>query len=321
MQLSELLSSRNTLFRRGLALCGLGACFVFLASAALAQQVIPVWPGVAPGSECWTHKEVDYRDGGKRQMVRNVVTPTLTAYLPAHDKATGTAVVICPGGGFHFLSWDSEGIEVAKWLQERGVAAFVLKYRLLNTGATEEEYQQHVAALFGKSVPQDSKTGPVVHLATDAERKQLVALAIADGRQAMQVVRQRAAEWGITPDRIGILGFSAGSAVTMGVVMDHTAESRPNFAAPIYGGSTGGVPVPADAPALFILVADDDKPNAIGSARLYSEWKAADKSVELHIYAKGGHVFGMNKRGLPVDTWIERLGDWLASQGLLKPLR
>ena len=116
MQLSKPLIFKNTLFRRGLALCGMGVCFVSLASTAVAQQVVSVWPGIAPGSETWTHKEVEYRDGGKRKMVRNVVTPTLTAYLPAHDKATGTAVVICPGGGFHFLSWDSEGIEVAKWL-------------------------------------------------------------------------------------------------------------------------------------------------------------------------------------------------------------
>ena len=135
----------------------------------------------------------------------------------------------------------------------------------------------------------------------------------------MKVVRQRASEWGIAPDRIGILGFSAGGMVTMGVVMQSDGESRPNFAAPIYGGSTGGAAVPANAPPLFILCADDDALMAAGSARLYSEWKAAKKSAELHIYSKGGHGFGMNRRGLPVDNWIERFGDWLGTQGLLKP--
>ena len=104
----------------------------------------------------------------------------------------------------------------------------------------------------------------------------------------------------------------------MGVVMEHDAESRPNFAAAIYGGGTGGAPVPADAPPLFILVANDDKGASPGSAKLYSEWNAAGKPVELHVYSKGGHGFGMNQRGLPVDTWIERFGDWLGTQGLLK---
>lgn len=278
------------------------------------QTVIPVWPGVAPGSESWKQQEVTYLNG-KQKMVRNVVTPTLTAYLPERAKANGTAVVVCPGGGFHFLSWDSEGTEVAKWLQARGVAAFVLKYRLIDTGATEPEFQRHLDILFGRKSADGKEV--VQTPAEEAERKAIPALASADGSQALKLVRQRAAEWGITSNRIGILGFSAGGAVTMGVVMKHDAESLPNFAAPIYGGGTGGAPIPADAPPLFILVANDDVGASIGSARLYSEWKTAGKSAELHIYSKGGHGFGMNQRGLPVDTWIERFGDWLRVQGLL----
>jgi acetyl esterase/lipase len=283
--------------------------------ASAQQMVIPVWPGVAPGSESWSQKEVEYLNG-KQKMVRNVVAPTLTAYLPERTHANGTAVVICPGGGFHFLSWDSEGTEVAKWLQARGVAAFVLKYRLIDTGATEPEFQRHLNILFGRKSADGKEV--VQTPAEEAERKAIPALASADGRQAMKVVRQRASEWGIAPDRIGILGFSAGGAVTMGVVMNADVDSRPNFAAPIYGGDTGGAPVPTDAPPLFILVANDDTGASLGSIRLCSEWKSAGKSVELHIYSKGGHGFGMNKRGLPVDTWIERFGDWLNVQGLLK---
>ena len=282
------------------------------------QPVIPIWDGVAPGSETWKQTEVVYKDGGGRTMIRNVVKPTLTAYLPDKNKATGTAIVICPGGGFHFHSWDSEGVEVAKWLRDRGVAAFVLKYRLLDTGATQEEFQKHLDVLFGRRASVADPTDAAALQKEQAERKAIPMLAAADGRQAMKIVRQRAAEWGVSADRIGIMGFSAGAAVVMGVVMDHSAESRPNFAAPIYGGSTGGAPVPADAPPLFILVAGDDVPNAIGSAKLYSEWRSADKPAELHIYSKGGHGFGMNKRGLPVDSWIERFGDWLGAQGLLK---
>ncbi len=284
----------------------------------LAQQpVFPVWPGVAPGSENWTQREVAYLNG-KQRMIRNVVTPTLTAYLPARGKANGTAIVICPGGGFHFHSWDSEGIEVAKWLQERGVAAFVLKYRTLDTGATEAEFQRQLNFLFGrKTVGPDGKE-LVMSDKEAAERKAIPLFAAADGRQAIKLVRQRAAEWGISPDRIGIIGFSAGAAVTMGVVMEHAPESLPNFAAPIYGGGTGGAPIPADAPPLFILVANDDVGASQGSVKLYSEWKSVGKPVELHIYSKGGHGFGMNKRGLPSDSWIDRFGDWLDVQGLLK---
>lgn len=286
-------------------------------SARSQQTVIPIWPSVATGSESWTQKEVEYLDGGKRRMVRNVVTPTLTAFLPDKSKANGTAIVICPGGGFHFHSWDSEGVEVAKWLRDRGVTAFVLKYRLLNTGATEAEFQQKTARLFGRTTSPAGVKYPPPTPEEETEHRNIPLLAAADGRQAMKIVRQRAAEWGIAPDRIGIIGFSAGAAVTMGVVMDHNSESLPNFAAPIYGGSTGNAAIPADAPPLFILVANDDGAS-VGSLKLSSEWKAAGKNAELHIYSKGGHGFGMNKRGLPVDSWIERFGDWLAVQGLMK---
>jgi acetyl esterase/lipase len=294
-------------------------CLSVLAASAFAQQpVIPIWPGVAPGSETWTQKEVEYLDSGKRKMIRNVVQPTLTAYLPNRSRSNGTAVIICPGGGFRFHSWDSEGTEVAKWLVDRGVTAFVLKYRLLDTGATQEEFQKSLDVLFGRRVSRFDDNDPVARQKEEADRKAIPLLAAADGRQALKIVRQRAAEWGVAPNRIGIMGFSAGAAVTMGVVMDHTAENRPDFAAAIYGGSTGNAPIPADAPALFILVADDDVGAAAGSAKLYFEWKAAGKSAELHIYSKGGHGFGMNRRGLPVDSWIERFGDWLGVQGLLK---
>ncbi|APW61613.1 alpha/beta hydrolase [Paludisphaera borealis] len=273
--------------------------------------VVPVWPGDAPGSESWTRKEVEYRnDWDHKTMVRNVVRPTLTAFLPDRSKATGTAVIICPGGAFRFLSWESEGTEVAEWLRARGVAAFVLKYRLTDTGATAEEFREAMKELASVMANRDRP---------DEARKAVEELASADGRQAVKVVRRNAAEWGIAPDRIGVMGFSAGGMVTMGVVMNHDADSRPNFAAPIYGGRTGDAKIPADAPPLFILCASDDDFAAKSSVDLYSAWKNAGRPAELHLYSKGGHGFGMNKRGLPVDSWIERFGDWLGAQGLLKP--
>src|SRR5208282_1826054 len=163
------------------------------------EQVIPVWPGVAPGSENWTQKEETTHlppmaAGGP--LVRNVVRPTLTVFMPNPPVPKGTAIIVCPGGGFHFLSWESEGTEVAKWLTAHGVAAFALKYRPVDTGPTQEDFRKALAALFappGKAGLPESMT-------------EVLPLAIADGRQAMKVVRQHATEWGLDPDRIGLMG-------------------------------------------------------------------------------------------------------------------
>jgi len=277
------------------------------------EQVIPVWPGVAPGSENWTQKEEvvhlpPLAAGGP--LVRNVVRPTLTVFLPNPPVPKGTGIIVCPGGGFHFLSWDSEGTEAAKWLSAHGVAAFVLKYRLVDTGPTQDDFRKALAALMAPP----SKGG------LPESMTKVLPLAVADGRQAMKVVRQHASQWSLDPDRIGIMGFSAGGMVTMGVLMNHDADSRPNFAAPIYGaGITPGEATPADSTPLFILCATNDPIAAAGSIDTYSRWKAAGYPVELHMYAKGGHGFGMNRQGLPSDHWIERFGDWLEEEGLLKP--
>ena len=280
-----------------------------LATLLPAQRlVIPVWPGAAPGSEDWTQKEVDFLSPQKEKMVRNIVRPTLTAYLPDKSKATGTAVIVCPGGGFRLLSWQSEGTDVAEWLQSRGVAAFVLKYRVIDTGATEQEFRKAMAEFFEKI----SRGG------TSAVDTGIRDLAAADGREAVKIVRKRASEWGISPDRIGIMGFSAGGMVTMSVALKHDADSRPDFAAPIYGTSPPGATVPADAGPAFILCAGDDPlipPSA--SQQIYSMWKEAGRTAELHVYAKGGHGFGMKRQNLPVDHWIDRFGDWLVEQRLV----
>ena len=283
------------------------------AAAAAERSVIDLWPGAAPGSETWTQQETEIRNPDGRRLVRNVVKPTLTAYLPEPAKATGAAVVVAPGGAFHFLSWDSEGTEVAAWLAERGVAAFVLKYRTIDTG-DDAQFAKMMAA-FGARLrrnPPSGDPGPDLEAAA--------AIASEDARQAIKVVRGRSAEWKIDPDRIGILGCSAGGMTTMGVVMQHDAESRPNFGAPIYGGGTKGAPVPADAPPLFILAANDDF-MAAGSLRLHAEWRDAGRPVELHVYGKGGHGFGMQQHGLPTDRWIERFHDWLGAEGLLQPAK
>jgi acetyl esterase/lipase len=297
-------------------------CAVLAPGAAAAQSlVIPVWPGAAPGSEGWRQQEVQYRSPQGEAMVRNVTRPTLTAYLPTRETATGTAIIVAPGGGFHFLSWESEGTRVAEWLQRRGVAAFVLRYRLVNTGATEAEYQQAVARLFASIRTASAGTSPGTTINSDTAIARVLPLATADGREAVRLVRARAAEWGVRPDRVGLMGFSAGGMVSIGVALEHDAASRPDFVAPIYGVPRAPIAVPADAPPLFDLVAADDGLAAGPSLALFSAWRAAGKPAELHVYAKGGHGFGMARRGLAVDGWIERLGDWLQDQGLVRAAR
>ncbi len=287
--------------------------------AASAQgPVIQVWPGPPPGPEGWagtrTESEIHFNKG---KVIHNVVVPTLTPFLPDPAKATGTAVVICPGGGFRILAFAHEGVRVAEWLQERGVAAFVLKYRLVDSGVTEEDVKKSMAEL-SPGVVKAPETDKYSGLKNDPATMQVAAMAVADGRQAIKLIRSRAAEWNIAPDRIGIMGFSAGGGVVTGVVLESDAESRPNFAAPIYGGILSESPVTADAPPLFVLAANDDL-LAGSSIGIAERWKAAHRPVELHIYAKGGHGFGMNTQNLPVDHWIERFGEWLDYLGYMKP--
>jgi acetyl esterase/lipase len=270
-------------------------------------KVIPLWPNGAPGSEDWPQQEQEtvLPPPDSIKVVRNVTEPTLTAFLPTPSVATGTAAIVCPGGAFHLLAIDHEGIDVARWLNARGVAAFVLKYRLVQTAVRDEDFLKQM------------QTSELDHNKMRAVTRQVGPLAIADGQQAVKVVRQHASQWGLAPDRIGIMGFSAGGRVTLGVALEHDAESRPNFAAPIYGALWEDITVPADAPPLFIALANDDELAVDPSVALYSAWRTAGHPVELHIYAQGGHGFGMRKQGLPADHWIDRFGEWLQVQGFL----
>ena len=277
-------------------------------SVAQAQKVIPLYPGKAPGTEKWTWQEKESRQNlFNTPVVYNVVSPTLTAFLPDPAIANGTAVIIAPGGAFHTLSINSEGTDVAKWLTAKGVTAFVLKYRLVHS-VTDDPVKE----LMGKM-------GDFKKL--DEENDSIVNMAVADGLKAIEYVRTHAAGYKIDPKRIGFMGFSAGGTVTMGTVFNYTAASRPDFAAPIYPymNALKKQDIPADAPALFICAASDDQLGlAPHSSGLYNQWIAAGKPAELHMYAKGGHGFGMRRQNLPSDTWIQRFGDWLGQQGLLK---
>ena len=280
---------------------------VFLATLSSAQDVIPLPFTPAPGAPPADYPEKTYFSQiWKTEVVTNVTKPSLTVFKPSPELRNGTAVVICPGGGFMALSINSEGNDVAKYLTARGVTAFVLKYRLAHTGedATQE---------FGAMLADRQKFQEMLN--------KVVPLAVADGLEAVTYVRQHASEWGVSPDRVGIIGFSAGGGVTSGVAFKYKAEGRPVFVAPIYAGGEmfNDAVVPADAPPMFIAAATDDQLGlAPGSVALYQKWTAAHKSAELHLYAKGGHGFGMRKQDLPTDHWIDRFADWLELQGWLK---
>ncbi|MBI1784802.1 alpha/beta hydrolase fold domain-containing protein, partial [Candidatus Sumerlaeota bacterium] len=246
-----------------------------LSAPAVAQApAIRIWPGPPPGSEDWAQKRTESEIGfNKDKVIHNVVDPTLTPFLPDASKANGTAIIICPGGGFRILAFDHEGVQVARWLNERGVTAFILKYRLADTGTTEEDLRKGMTELVA-GIAKADETDKYAGLKDDPITMNVVPLAVADGKQAIKLVRGRAAEWNIAPDRIGIMGFSAGGGVVTGVVLESDAESRPNFAAPIYGGILSGKPVAPDAPPLFVLAANDD-PLAGSSIGIASRWKAA----------------------------------------------
>ena len=278
-----------------------------LATLSLAQDVIPLYDGPAPGSPAETYPEKQYfSKNWNTEVVSNVTKPTLRLFKPAAGTSNGTAVVIRPGGGFMALSITSEGTDVAKWLAARGVTAFVLKYRLAHTGedATEE---------FKTFMADRQKFGQIIG--------SVVPLSIADGLAAVTYVRKHSADFDVSPDRVGIIGFSAGGTVAAGVGFRYMAEGRPAFVAPIYPAASAfkSLPVPADAPPMFIAAATDDQlglaPDSIG---LYNQWMGAKKSVELHMYAKGGHGFGMRKQKSPSDEWIDRFGEWLDSNRFLK---
>jgi acetyl esterase/lipase len=269
------------------------------------QKPIPLYNGPAPGSENWNWDEKEIKaDIGT--IVTDVSHPSLTAYIPSNPN--GTAVIIAPGGAFHALALDLEGIEVAKRLNAKGITAFVLKYRLVHNDHAHPENSIGKLMASGNFKKLDSLNAPVIPLA------------LQDGLNAVKYVRQHAAEFKIDPERIGFMGFSAGATVTMSVVYNATDQDRPNFVAPVYVYETAiiGSRVPAAKTPIFIAAAsDDDLGLATHSVDIYLKWLAAGQPAELHMYEKGKHGFGTKKQGLPVDSWMDRFTDWLTMHGLL----
>lgn len=269
------------------------------------ETTIRLYSDRASGSEHVTYQEQEYFEKalGSR-VVFNVSDPTLTVVAPDPETANGTAIVICPGGAFHILVIGYEGYDVAEWLAAKGVTCFILKYRVAESKTDNPRVEM-------RAKPREEFLAAI---------EGVVGLAHADGSAAIGYVRQHAGEYGIDPTRIGVIGFSAGGTVTASTAMKYTAETRPDFAAPIYPAydRVAHYGIPDDAPPIFVAAAtDDEQVPASNSIRIYSDWIEAGKSAELHIYAGGRHGFAMRERNLPCDSWTDRFDEWLESQGIL----
>jgi acetyl esterase/lipase len=271
------------------------------AAAVLADepQIVPLWPNGAPGFESRRGES----ELAKDYWVKNIHNPSITVFLPTKEKATGAAVVICPGGGHRELVFNAEGVEAARYLNSIGVAAFALKYRLGREKDSPYSIEKHARE---------------------------------DGVRALRLVRARAKEWNVDPARVGIMGFSAGGEVASMVAFgagegDPKAadtvdqlSSRPDFLVMIYPGPLG-IPatIPPKAPPAFLVVANDDRGAARVIASLFQKYRDAHVPVEAHIFARGGHAFNMGKRSklATLKSWPQRLADWMADNDILSPAK
>ena len=267
---------------------------------------LPLYDGPAPGSEASRATEV-WTLMGTERWARNVTQPTLLPVLPEPEKATGAAVIVVPGGGFQFVSMDNEGYPIAQWLADQGVAAFVLKYRVMETPDDEAEFDAFLQRLFAPKLGEER-----------VDIRPGVPFAVADAQAALQIVADRADDWGVDPDRVGMIGFSAGAITTLETVLAEGEAPRPDFIGFIYGRMTA-VDVPEDAPPLFAALAADDPLFGAQGFGLVEAWHSAGRSAELHVYASGGHGFGSYKRGVTADAWFDQFLLWMRAQGLLDP--
>lgn len=280
----------------------------FFVSAALAQKTIEL-PFETPKNVFWEGGEKQFHSKDwDTEVVTNVSIPTLTLYKPESHLDNGTCVIVAPGGSLFALSIESEGNQVAKWLNKKGITALVLKYRLVPTGS------DGVAEITQLSQNNPEKISEQV--------RKVIPYSISDGLEAIKYVRLNAKELEVDPNKIGFMGFSAGGAVTMGVAYNYVEMNRPDFLVPVYAWTdvmTVKTPKKDSPPMIVICASDDPMGLATGSAKLYDSWYQAKLNVALHMYSKGGHGFGMRKQSLPSDSWIDRFYDWSVAEGITNP--
>lgn len=277
----------------------------------MAPMTIPAQPtaidlgtGALPGATATESWHSQYGS----VFARNVTVATLTPFLPDPAKATGAAVVVAPGGGFRTLSMENEGWEVARALAARGVAAFVLKYRLNQTPQDMAGFEQSMTQMVS-SMTRAQRPTPEQQLAGLAPQ-------IADARAAFALIRKRSAEWRVDQDRIGMVGFSAGAMLTLATTLAGQ-DAKPAFIGNIYG-PIAPVTVPADAPPMFVALAADDPLFGNTGFGLIDAWRTAKRPVEFHLYEQGGHGFGMYPKTTTSTGWFDQFASWMAMHGYMK---
>ncbi len=254
-----------------------------------------------------TANEIWETRGPGDMAARNITCPTLTAYLPRKGTGNGVAMIVAPGGAFHILAMKHEGQQVARWLADHGIAAFVLKYRTFPTPPDQAGFQKTIAMYMQAGLTTNKFETP--------------ADALSDAQAAVRMVRARSAEWKVDPKRVGFVGFSAGAMTTLSVGTSADKSARPDFIAPIYPPMVA-FDVPADAPPMFLAIALDDSLFARNRPlALMESWRAAKRPLEAHFYEKGDHGFGMSNRSAASALWIDELYAWMRDRGLLKATR
>lgn len=265
---------------------------------------VPLYGDATPGkanSENWSYWD------DKHYVVRNVTRPTLTAFLPDPAKATGAAVVVAPGGAFMLLAIGPEGWEVGKRLADRGIAAFVLKYRVMPTPAGEAE-----ASAFMNKTVENSMTDP-----TKAPNLKYP-VSTDDALAALALVRQNSGKYGVDPKRVGMIGFSAGAMTSLNAVLAAKPGTGPDFFGYIYGPQAA-TEVPKDAPPMFAAIAFDDPLFPTMGFPIVEAWQKAKRPVELHAYGKGGHGFNLGIEGTTTTLMLDQYIAWMDMMGFLKP--
>lgn len=306
-----------TRVKRGVRLAAVAAALAWSLAPAQAQKdkmtpiAIPAQPGAielgtgplpgATAAESW-HSQYG------SMFARNVTVATLTPFLPDPGKANGTAVVVAPGGGFRTLSMENEGWDVARALAKHGVAAFVIKYRLNQTPADMEGFERSMREMFSGAARPPRRT--------PEEAMAGLAPQIADARAAFALIRKRAGEWHVDPNRIGMVGFSAGAMLTMATALAGE-DAKPAFIGNIYG-PLSPMTAPADAPPMFVALAADDPLFGNSGTGLIDSWRAAKRPVEFHLYEQGGHGFGMYPKATTSTGWFDAFVRWMGMHGWLK---
>jgi len=286
-------------------------------AAAQTPQEIRLWPGKAARSEKWAFPESTSTSPSGDRTITNVSDPTITVFLPPAAAATGTAAVVAPGGALRVLGWDNEGVKVAAWLNSKGIAAVVLKYRTLQTTAGGGRAGPPAPAVAGGSEPRremvirNANANPEPD---DPALQEVLRMAIADAQQALRLTRRNAETWRIDPARIGIIGFSAGGGIAVGTALAERSDASPDFLVSVYGPALQDVDVPAHAPPLFVAVGSSHFNVTNGCLALFAAWKTEGPPAEIHVYDQVSGGFGMTRRGLPVDSWSDRLLEWLVAR-------